>query len=241
METKCITHSLVEYEIIALHNKINNMQAQINKLTSENISLKSKVTTLENLIANVYAQLNITLPCDNNDNSLSLPFALEQQWLYHITPSQNYDKDKVLTLLHLNESTHLSYIEIQATWTNENEMYMNILQHFEQFNEFTHSFKEMKSTHMNNLFKEIFQIVLLCDVVIAIKAIPSLQHNKQQYDKTINNISTLAGTMYTCYIKGKLKNEQLGTMAMVLESEDELNVLNVFNNTQELIINIKPL
>ena len=242
METKCTTRSLAEYEVITLRNKVNKIQTQINKLTSENTSLKAKDTTLETLIAHLYAQLNITLPCDSdNDNEVAFPFTLEQQWLYHITPSQKYTKDKVLTLLNLNESAHISYIEIHATWTNENEMYMNIIQHFEQFKEFTHSFTEMKPKHMNKLFKEIFQIVLLCDVVIAIKAIPSLQHNKQQYDKTINNISTLAGTMYTCYIKGKLKNEQLGTMAMVLESEDELNVLNVFNNTQELIINIKPL
>ena len=242
METKCTARSLAEYEIIALRNKVNKMQTQINKLTSENTSLKSKVTTLETLIAHLYAQLNITPPCNSdNDNDVSFPFTLEQQWLYHITPSQKYTKDKVLTLLNLNESTHISYIEIHATWTNESEMYMNILQHFEQFKEFTHSFKEMKPKHMNKLFTEIFQIVLLCDVVIVIKSIPSLQHNKQQHDNIINNISTLAGTMYTCYTKGRLNHEQLGTMAMILESEDDLTVLNVFTSNQELIINIKPL
>lgn len=242
METKCTARSLAEYEIIALRNKVNKMQTQINKLTSENTSLKSKVTTLETLIAHLYAQLNITPPCNSVDgNDVSFPFTLEQQWLYHITPSQKYTKDKVLTLLNLNESTHISYIEIHATWTNESEMYMNIIQHFEQFKEFTHSFKEMKPKHMNKLFTEIFQIVLLCDVVIVIKSIPSLQHNKQQHDNIINNISTLAGTMYTCYTKGRLNHEQLGTMAMILESEDDLTVLNVFTSNQELIINIKPL
>ena len=244
METKCTARSLAEYEMTALRNKVNKMQTQINKLTSENTSLKAKVTTLETLIAHLYAQLNITMPCDNDGCSdVAFPFTLEQQWLYHITPLQKYNKDKVLTLLNLNESTstHISYIELHATWMNESEMYMNIIQHFEQFKEFTHSFTEMKPKHMNKLFKEIFQIVLLCDVVIVIKAIPSLQHNKQQHDNIINNISTLAGTMYTCYTKGKLNHEQLGTMAMILESEDDLTVLNVFTSNQELLVNIKPL
>jgi hypothetical protein len=104
------------------------------------------------------------LPCDS-DNEVAFPFTLEQQWLYHITPSQKYTKDKVLTLLNLNESAHISYIEIHATWTNENEMYMNIIQHFEQFKEFTHSFTEMKPKHMNKLFfnSQKFSIIyVLC-------------------------------------------------------------------------------
>ena len=95
METKCTARSLAEYEIIALRNKVNKMQTQINKLTSENTSLKSKVTTLETLIAHLYAQLNITPPCNSVDgNDVSFPFTLEQQWLYHITPSQKYIKIK---------------------------------------------------------------------------------------------------------------------------------------------------
>lgn len=234
------SQSILENEIINLHKKMAKMQSQINGLVSENLFLKEKVISLETVVANLYAHSNIALP---NEISISQcpSRALDIQWLYHIFPKEDYSQDKILTLLKIDESKEVTYVEIKANWSNENEMYIKILQHFEQFNEFQTNFQEMKPIKLNKIFQEIFKIVLLYDLVIFIKEIPSSQHNNQSYKTVISNIGSLTGAIYQCYKNLLSHKENIGNIALILESENNINELNIYTQTQNFLINIKPL
>ena len=58
----------------------------------------------------------------------------------------------------------------------------------------------------------------------------------------LSNIATLAGIMYYSWEEVNSSNEDnTGKMALILESDEELQILNVHKKNSRLILSIEPL
>ena len=155
----------------------------------------------------------------------------EETWLYYVLSSQKLPTDKILSLLNIVDPDK-TVLEISANdFVNEYSLYIHLLEKFESFNEFNQDFQSMDTPQIISYFEEIFEVTLMSDTVIIIRDIPSKNNNS--YDELIVIIASLIEKIHKIFnnvLQKENDSEGLGKMKMVLETEEDMNILNVVKN-----------
>lgn len=242
------TTSIMEYEIAKLNKKVNKLESTIKRLQKENSILTSKVTNLEDIILKISSQMNINFQSSTsfaeNDNNSHLPnksSAIEETWLYYIPLDQKCDKEIIKKKLDIDEAENdLTFIELKADWTNDIDMISRLLKHFESFKEFINDFQSMSLDNLIEIFGQIFEISLMSDVIVVIRNIPTSKE-KKKHELILASIAKMAGLMYKSYSTVLSTNETVGRMALVLESKEELGVINVNKDESRILLSVEKL
>lgn len=237
------TTTLFEYEINKLNKKVSKLENIIQRMTTENKLLKTKVSNLESLLLKVCNKLDLKIP-QVQESKISSQInknlnTIEETWLYYIPSKLNLTKEKIISSLKFSE-VDLTYIDIKANWKTESEMFVSILENFSSFSEFSSDFKEFPLTQLIECFEEIFEVAILSDVILVIRSIPSTK-NKKIYDKLMDYIGSLAGIMFKTFSKQISKTEKIGEMALILEVEEEMNIINIVKNDSRVLLSVEKL
>ena len=166
----------------------------------------------------------------------------EETWLYFILSSQKLSTEKILSLLNIIDEDK-TVIEISANdFVNEYGLYIKLLEKFESFNEFNQDFKSMDTPQVVSFFEEIFEVTLMSDTVIIIRDIPSKKN--PDYNELMGVIASLIEKIHKIFnnvLQKETDTEGLGKMKMVLETQEELNILNIVKNDSRFLMNIEKL
>ena len=237
------TTTLFEYEINKLNKKVSKLEKIIQRMTTENKLLKAKVSTLESVLSKVFNKLELKMP-QIQESKISSQInknlnTIEETWLYYIPTKLNLTKEKIIFSLKFSEAD-LTYIDIKANWKTESEMFVSILENFSSFSEFSRDFKEFPLQQLIECFEEIFEVAILSDIILVIRSIPSTK-NKKIYDKLIDYIGSLAGVMFKTFSKQISNSEKIGRMALILEVEEEMNIINIVKNDSRVLLSVEKL
>ena len=237
------TTTLFEYEINKLNKKVSKLENIIQRMTTENKLLKAKVSTLESVLSKVCNKLELKMP-QIQESKISSQInknlnTIEETWLYYIPTKLNLTKEKIIFSLKFSEAD-LTYIDIKANWKTESEMFVSILENFSSFSEFSRDFKEFPLQQLIECFEEIFEVAILSDIILVIRSIPSTK-NKKIYDKLIDYIGSLAGVMFKTFSKQISNSEKIGRMALILEVEEEMNIINIVKNDSRVLLSVEKL
>ena len=166
----------------------------------------------------------------------------EETWLYYILSSQNLTTEKILSLLNIIDPDK-TVLEISANdFVNEYGLYIKLLEKFESFNEFNQDFQSMDTPQVISYFEEIFEVTLMSDTVVIIRNIPSKKNSN--YDELIVIIASLIEKIHKIFnnvLQKESDSEGLGKMKMVLETQEDLNILNVVKNDSRFLLSIEKL
>jgi hypothetical protein len=166
----------------------------------------------------------------------------EETWLYYILSSQNLTTDKILSLLKIVDPDK-TVLEISANdFVNEYGLYIKLLEKFESFNEYSQDFQSMETPQVISYFEEIFEVTLMSDTVIIIRNIPSKKN--ASYEELIVIIASLVEKVHKIFnnvLQKENDSEALGKMKMVLETQEDLNILNVVKNDSRFLLSIEKL
>ena len=166
----------------------------------------------------------------------------EETWLYYILSSQNLTTEKILSLLNIIDPDK-TVLEISANdFVNEYGLYIKLLEKFESFNEFNQDFQSMDTPQVISYFEEIFEVTLMSDTVVIIRNIPSKKNSN--YDELIVIIASLIEKIHKIFnnvLQKENDSEGLGKMKMVLETQEDLNILNVVKNDSRFLLSIEKL
>ena len=166
----------------------------------------------------------------------------EETWLYYILSSQKLSTENILSMLNIVDEDK-TILEISANdFVNEFGLYNKLLEKFESFNEYDQDFKSMDTPQVISYFEEIFEVTLMSDTVLIIRDIPSKKNT--DYNELIGIIASLIEKIHKIYnnvLKKEVDSEGLGKMKMVLETEEEINILNVVKNDSRFLMNVEKL
>ena len=166
----------------------------------------------------------------------------EETWLYYILSSQKLSTEKILSLLNIIDPDK-TVLEISANdFVNEYSLYIHLLEKFESFNEFNQDFQSMDTPQIISYFEEIFEVTLMSDTVIIIRDIPSKKNNN--YDELIVIIASLIEKIHKIFnnvLQKESDSEGLGKMTMILETQEDINILNIVKNDSRFLLNIEKL
>ena len=166
----------------------------------------------------------------------------EETWLYYILSSQNLTTEKILSLLNIIDPDK-TVLEISANdFVNEYGLYIKLLEKFESFNEFNQDFQSMDTPQVISYFEEIFEVTLMSDTVVIIRNIPSKKNSN--YDELIVIIASLIEKIHKIFnnvLQKESDSEGLGKMKMILETQEDLNILNVVKNDSRFLLSIEKL
>jgi hypothetical protein len=166
----------------------------------------------------------------------------EETWLYYILSSQKLSTENILSMLNIVDEDK-TILEISANdFVNEFGLYNKLLEKFESFNEYDQDFKSMDTPQVISYFEEIFEVTLMSDTVLIIRDIPSKKN--PDYNELIGIIASLIEKIHKIYnnvLKKEVDSEGLGKMKMVLETEEEINILNVVKNDSRFLMNVEKL
>ena len=166
----------------------------------------------------------------------------EETWLYYILSSQNLPTEKILSLLNIIDPDK-TVLEISANdFVNEYGLYIKLLEKFESFNEFNQDFQSMDTPQVISYFEEIFEVTLMSDTVVIIRNIPSKKNSN--YDELIVIIASLIEKIHKIFnnvLQKESDSEGLGKMKMILETQEDLNILNVVKNDSRFLLSIEKL
>jgi hypothetical protein len=166
----------------------------------------------------------------------------EETWLYYILSSQKLSTENILSMLNIVDEDK-TILEISANdFVNEFGLYNKLLEKFESFNEYDQDFKSMETPQVISYFEEIFEVTLMSDTVLIIRDIPSKKN--PDYNELIGIIASLIEKIHKIYnnvLKKEVDSEGLGKMKMVLETEEEINILNVVKNDSRFLMNVEKL
>ena len=168
----------------------------------------------------------------------------EETWLYYILFSQKLSTDKILTLLNITDPDK-TVLELSSNdFVNDYSLYVKLLAQFETFNEYNQDFQNMETPQVVNYFEEIFEVTLMSDTVIIIRNIPSKK--SQNYEEIMGIIAGLINRVQKIFNKDIEKenndeDEGTGKMKMVLETQEDISILNIVKNESRFLMNIEKL
>ena len=168
----------------------------------------------------------------------------EETWLYYILFSQKLSTDKILTLLNINDPDK-TVLELSSNdFVNDYSLYVKLLAQFETFNEYNQDFQNMETPQVVNYFEEIFEVTLMSDTVIIIRNIPSKK--SQNYEEIMGIIAGLINRVQKIFNKviekeNNDEDEGIGKMKMVLETQEDISILNIVKNESRFLMNIEKL
>ena len=168
----------------------------------------------------------------------------EETWLYYILSSSKYTTEKILSLLNITDPNK-TVLEISSNnFVNEYSLYIKLLEKFETFNDYNNDFINMETPQIISYFEEIFEVTLMSDTVIIIRDIPSKKNSN--YEELMGLIVGLINRVQKIYDNTEGKDndneeEGMGKMKMVLETEEDINILNIVKNDSRFLLNIEKL
>ena len=168
----------------------------------------------------------------------------EETWLYYILFSQKLSTDKILTLLNITDPDK-TVLELSSNdFVNDYSLYVKLLAQFETFNEYNQDFQNMETPQVVNYFEEIFEVTLMSDTVIIIRNIPSKK--SQNYEEIMGIIAGLINRVQKIFNKviekeNNDEDEGTGKMKMVLETQEDISILNIVKNESRFLMNIEKL
>ena len=166
----------------------------------------------------------------------------EDTWIYYILSSQNLTTKKIISLLNISDPNK-TILEISANdFVNEYSLYIKLLEKIETFNEYSYDFANMETPQIINYFEEIFEVTLMSDSIIIIRNLPSKKSSN--YDELMEIIIGLINRVKKIFDNtvGKDSEEEgIGKMRLVLETKEELNILNIVKNDSRFLLNIEKL
>ena len=127
---------------------------------------------------------------------------------------------------------------------NDYSLYVKLLAQFETFNEYNQDFQNMETPQVVNYFEEIFEVTLMSDTVIIIRNIPSKK--SQNYEEIMGIIAGLINRVQKIFNKviekeNNDEDEGTGKMKMVLETQEDISILNIVKNESRFLMNIEKL
>ena len=150
----------------------------------------------------------------------------EDTWIYYILSSQNLTTKKIISLLNISDPNK-TILEISAN---------------DFVNEYSYDFANMETPQIINYFEEIFEVTLMSDSIIIIRNLPSKKSSN--YDELMEIIIGLINRVKKIFDNtvGKDSEEEgIGKMRLVLETKEELNILNIVKNDSRFLLNIEKL
>ncbi len=242
MDDDCFKSILME-DFNNLTNKVTKLETEFNKLKKENYSLKINVNKLESVIEKISSHLNLNLTTiglgdSNKKNTIDTVKGSneEETWLYYVKTGEK--KDKIRKALDL--STETPFIEFNTlVWGDENKMLINILQNFKKFQEFSEDWASMTNKQLKHYVKAIVSSTLINDVVFLLKGLPSKKLSN--YDQLLALICTFTGIIFNTCEEMEKNDESIGKFALIIESEEELQILNSMNKNTRMLLFVEQL
>ena len=164
----------------------------------------------------------------------------EDTWIYYILSSQNLTTKKIISLLNISDPNK-TILEISANdFVNEYSLYIKLLEKIETFNEYSYDFANMETPQIINYFEEIFEVTLMSDSIIIIRNLPSKKSSN--YDELMEIIIGLINRVKKIFdntVEKDSEEEGIGKMRLVLETKEDLNILNIVKNDSRFLLNIE--
>jgi hypothetical protein len=235
-----------------VNKRLGKQELEMKKLRKENSILKSRVNNLELFMQNLLFQLDLKNKI-NKDLFIGSNDEVEESWLYWTKCGKS--KEDILKCLKIeidnsnstnNEKENKPFfmeIDSNEYCLDEKKMIleiMKIIQNYKKFSNNENEWKSMDLEQLNISLGNILNLLMVNDTVIILRKIPAKNH--KNYEKMLSNIATLAGIMYYSWEEvNSLNEDNTGKMALILESEEELQILNVHKKNSRLILSIEPL
>jgi len=225
-----------------VNKRLGKQDLEMKKLRKENSILKSRINNLELFMQNLLFQLDLKNKI-NKDLFISTNDEVEESWLYWVKcgKSKN-DLLKALNIEGQNSENKPFFMEMNTNdfCLDEKKMISEILKLIQNHKKFSDDWTSMDLEQLNIYLGNILNSLMINDTVIILRKIPGKNH--KNYEKLLSNIATLAGIMYYSWEEvNSLNEDHSGKMALILESDEELQILNVHKKNSRLILSIEPL
>ena len=260
LENKSLVHRIIYLEeLVKKLCEKESIPVNFNSLPSITISKKTpiKLNLNPNIILNPINYSKKNLPSISQSQVISNPIISsnkliknitikdekEETWIFYILSSQKYSTEKILSFLNITDPNK-TILEISANdFVNEYSLYIKLLEKIETFNEYSYDFQSMETPQIINYFEEIFEVTLMSDTIIIIRDLPSKKSSN--YEELIGIIVGLINRVQKIFnsVQEKDNDEEggMGKMKMVLETQEDLNILNVVKNNSRFLLNIEKL
>ncbi len=260
LENKSLVHRIIYLEeLVKKLCEKESIPVNFNSLPSITISKKTpiKLNLNPNIILNPINYSKKNLPSISQSQVISNPIISsnkliknitikdekEETWIFYILSSQKYTTEKILSFLNITDPNK-TILEISANdFVNEYSLYIKLLEKIETFNEYSYDFQSMETPQIINYFEEIFEVTLMSDTIIIIRDLPSKKSSN--YEELIGIIIGLINRVQKIFnsVQEKDNDEEggMGKMKMVLETQEDLNILNVVKNDSRFLLNIEKL
>ena len=260
LENKSLVHRIIYLEeLVKKLCEKESIPVNFNSLPSITISKKTpiKLNLNPNIILNPINYSKKNLPSISQSQVISNPIISsnkliknitikdekEEAWIFYILSSQKYSTEKILSFLNITDPNK-TILEISANdFVNEYSLYIKLLEKIETFNEYSYDFQSMETPQIINYFEEIFEVTLMSDTIIIIRDLPSKKSSN--YEELIGIIIGLINRVQKIFnsVQEKDNDEEggMGKMKMVLETQEDLNILNVVKNDSRFLLNIEKL
>ena len=260
LENKSLVHRIIYLEELVkkLCDK-ESIPVNFNSLPSITISKKApiKLSPNPNIILNPINYSKKSLPSISQSQVISNPIMSsnklfknltnkeekEETWIFYVLSSQKYTTEKIISILNITDPNK-TILEISANdFVNEYSLYIKLLEKIETFNEYSYDFQSMETPQIISYFEEIFEVTLMSDTVIIIRNFPSKKSSN--YEELIGIIIGLINRVQKIYDSSQEKDNDeeggIGKMRMVLETQEDLNILNIVKNDSRFLLNIEKL
>ena len=260
LENKSLVHRIIYLEeLVKKLCEKESIPVNFNSLPSITITKKTpiKLNLNPNIILNPINYSKKNLPSISQSQLISNPIISsnkliknitikdekEETWIFYILSSQKYSTEKILSFLNITDPNK-TILEISANdFVNEYSLYIKLLEKIETFNEYSYDFQSMETPQIINYFEEIFEVTLMSDTIIIIRDLPSKKSSN--YEELIGIIIGLINRVQKIFnsVQEKDNDEEggMGKMKMVLETQEDLNILNVVKNDSRFLLNIEKL
>ena len=260
LENKSLVHRIIYLEeLVKKLCEKESIPVNFNSLPSISISKKSIIKLNPNIPLNSINYAKKNLPSISQSQIISNPIISsnnklikntinkeekEETWIYYILFPQKLSTEKIISFLNITDPDK-TILEISANdFVNEYSLYIKLLEKFETFNEYSYDFQSMETPQVINYFEEIFEVTLMSDTIIIIRNLPSKKcSNYEELMGIIVGLINRIKKIYESVLEKDKENDEEGNgkMKMVLETQEDINILNIVKNDSRFLLNIEKL
>jgi len=260
LENKSLVHRIIYLEeLVKKLCEKESIPVNFNSLPSISISKKSIIKLNPNIPLNSINYTKKNLPSISQSQIISNPIISsnnklvkniinkeekEETWIYYILSSQKLSTEKIISFLNITDPDK-TILEISANdFVNEYSLYIKLLEKFETFNEYSYDFQSMETPQVINYFEEIFEVTLMSDTIIIIRNLPSKKSsNYEELMGIIVGLINRVKKIFESILEKEKENDEEGNgkMKMVLETQEDINILNIVKNDSRFLLNIEKL
>ena len=224
-----------------------NKYSSNTKLLSNNIIINSNNSTNfsnTNISLNKKKLPSISQSINLNESKTTKDFVIEKEetWLYYILTPPKSTTEKILSLLNITDPDR-TVLELSSNdFIDENGFYIKLLEKFESFYEYNQDFQNMEISQVISYFEEIFEVTLMSDTIIIIRDVPIKKN--LNYDNFMVIIATFIERIHRIFnsvLQKENDNDGFGKMCLVLETQEEVNILNIVKNETRFLLSIEKL